>query len=56
LVASGGAGTMNDFLYVFQQAQVDATLPASVFHQRDILIPELKKFLHTQQIEIRPCW
>jgi len=54
LVASGGAGSMNDFLNVFQQTNVDAALAASVFHTRNILIPELKTFLRAQHLEIRP--
>jgi cyclase len=53
LVASGGAGSKDDFVAVFQQTSVDAALAASVFHTGSILMPELKTFLRTQQIEIR---
>jgi len=45
LIASGGAGSMQDFLVVFQQANVDAALAASVFHRSVISIEELKRFL-----------
>jgi cyclase len=34
LIASGGAGSMQDFVDVFQQSQVDGTLAASVFLQK----------------------
>jgi cyclase len=53
LVASGGAGTMEHFATAFRDAQVDATLAASVFHSGAILIPQLKQALHTQGIEVR---
>jgi cyclase len=52
-IASGGAGSMEDFLSVFQQAEVDAALAASVFHSQDILIPTLKAFLQANHIEMR---
>jgi imidazole glycerol-phosphate synthase subunit HisF len=53
LVASGGAGSMEHFATAFRDAQVDATLAASVFHSGAILIPQLKQALHTQGIEVR---
>ncbi len=53
LIASGGAGSINDFLSVFQQAQVDGALAASVFHSGAITIADLKKFLVINQVEIR---
>jgi cyclase len=45
LIASGGAGNMQHFTDVFQQANVDAALAASVFHYGEISIPDLKKEL-----------
>jgi cyclase len=53
LVASGGAGTVEHFASVFSDALVDAALAASVFHSGAILIPELKRALHAQGIEVR---
>lgn len=53
LIASGGAGSMIDFAQVFAKAQVDGALAASVFHSRQITIPDLKSYLRSQQIEIR---
>jgi imidazole glycerol-phosphate synthase subunit HisF len=53
LVASGGAGTMEHFTNAFQQAGVDATLAASVFHGGAIAIPDLKRALRAQGIEVR---
>ena len=53
LVASGGAGTASHFAEVFQQADVDAALAASVFHSGELPIPELKNFLRSQGIEVR---
>jgi cyclase len=54
LVASGGAGSMEHFAQVFQRADVDAALAASVFHSGEIAIPELKKRLRADSIEVRP--
>lgn len=54
LVASGGAGTVQHFSHVFQQAEVDAALAASVFHSGEIAIPALKHHLRADGIEIRP--
>jgi cyclase len=53
LVASGGAGSAEHFATAFRDAQVDATLAASVFHSGAILIPQLKRDLHAQGIEVR---
>ena len=54
LIASGGAGTPQHFAAAFQQAAVDGALAASVFHSGEIAIPDLKRYLATQGIEVRP--
>jgi imidazole glycerol-phosphate synthase subunit HisF len=54
LVASGGAGAVEHFAQVFQIADVDAALAASVFHSGEIAIPTLKKRLRADGIEVRP--
>ena len=53
LVASGGAGSVPHFADAFLQAQVDATLAASVFHSGAIGIPALKRSLAEAGIEVR---
>ena len=53
LVASGGAGGAAHFAAVFLEADVDAALAASVFHDGSVPIPELKVFLRSQNLEIR---
>ncbi len=55
LVASGGAGREQHFADVFEQADVDAALAATVFHSGQIPIPELKNRLQAAGIEVRPC-
>lgn len=45
VVASGGAGKKEDFLTVLTEGKADAALAASVFHYKEILIPELKEYL-----------
>ncbi|MFE0500539.1 imidazole glycerol phosphate synthase subunit HisF [Lysobacter soli] len=53
LVASGGAGTVAHFVQAFIEADVDAALAASVFHSGAVTIPELKRHLRGQGIEVR---
>lgn len=53
VIASGGGGTMEHFLEVFNDAQVDAALAASIFHFKEIAIPELKQFLSAHHIPVR---
>jgi cyclase len=54
LVASGGAGAAEHFVEVFRVACVDAALAASVFHSGEITIPDLRRELRAQGIEVRP--
>jgi cyclase len=53
VIASGGAGTMEHFTDVFNIARADAALAASIFHFREITIPDLKAYLHQQGIAVR---
>jgi imidazole glycerol-phosphate synthase subunit HisF len=53
VIASGGGGTMQHFADVFQLAQADAALAASVFHFKEIEIPNLKHFLQERGISVR---
>ncbi|MGH8176203.1 MAG: imidazole glycerol phosphate synthase subunit HisF [Steroidobacter sp.] len=54
LIASGGAGALEHFADVFDKAKVDGALAASVFHSGSIVITDLKQFLSSRSIEIRP--
>ncbi len=53
LIASGGAGAAAHFAEVFLDAGVDGALAASVFHSGEIAIPDLKRQLAGQNIEVR---
>lgn len=53
VIASGGAGTMEHFKDVFENANADAALAASIFHYKEIGIPELKQYLHRNNITVR---
>ncbi|CAK1247723.1 imidazole glycerol phosphate synthase subunit HisF [Fructobacillus cardui] len=53
IIASGGAGTTKDFVDVFADGFVDAALAASVFHYNQIAIPDLKRDLQEEQVEVR---
>ncbi|MDD2583827.1 MAG: imidazole glycerol phosphate synthase subunit HisF [Bacteroidales bacterium] len=53
VIASGGAGTMEHFKEVFENGHVSAALAASVFHNKEILIRDLKNYLISNKIEVR---
>ncbi len=53
VIASGGAGNMEHFREVFTKGRADAGLAASIFHFGTIDIPDLKKYLSENHIEIR---
>ncbi|MBS1611132.1 MAG: imidazole glycerol phosphate synthase subunit HisF [Bacteroidetes bacterium] len=53
VIASGGGGSMQHFEDIFNQANADAALAASIFHFKEIAIPDLKNFLNKQGITMR---
>jgi cyclase len=53
IIASGGAGEMTHFVDTFVEGNADAALAASVFHFKEIGIPELKTYLDQHQIPVR---
>lgn len=53
VIASGGAGSMQHFVEVFTLTRVDAALAASIFHYREIEIPDLKLDLRKNGINVR---
>ena len=54
VIASGGAGCIEDFVALFKLLpRVDAGLAASVFHYGEVGIPELKRILSENGIEVR---
>jgi len=54
VIASGGAGSAQHFAQVFEQADADAALAASLFHFGELSIPDLKEGLRARGIPIRP--
>lgn len=53
VIASGGAGKMEDFEDVFEIGKSDAALAASIFHFNEITIPTLKRYLQQKNIAAR---
>jgi cyclase len=53
IIASGGAGSIQDFIDVFKEGKADAALAASVFHFKEIEINTLKNELQKNNISIR---
>ena len=53
VIASGGAGSMEHFYDAFTEGKADAVLAASLFHFKEITIPELKEYLAGRGIPVR---
>jgi len=53
VIASGGGGTMEHFNDVFTIGKADAALAASIFHFKEISIPDLKRYLHDRHLPVR---
>lgn len=53
LIASGGAGKVDDFIEVFFKSKVNGALAASVFHDKLLTINEIKTALKENNIEVR---
>ena len=53
VIASGGAGTMEHFVDSFTIGKADAALAASIFHFKEISVPDLKKYLASKDIPVR---
>ncbi len=53
VIASGGAGSVEDIAEVLKSGEADAALAASIFHYGEITISELKKKLLDKGIEVR---
>ncbi len=53
IVASGGAGKMEDFLELFKYDRIDAGLAAGIFHTKQVNIRELKEYLAVNGVNVR---
>jgi cyclase len=53
VIASGGGGKMEHFTEIFSEGKADAALAASIFHFKEIEIPDLKHYLQQQDIPVR---
>ena len=53
IIASGGAGCTEDFARLFEHEGMDAGLAASIFHLKQLLIPDLKRYLQACGVEVR---
>ncbi|NLD04456.1 MAG: imidazole glycerol phosphate synthase subunit HisF [Synergistaceae bacterium] len=53
VIASGGAGDYSHFYDALTEGKADAVLAASLFHYKEISIPELKKYLSDRGISVR---
>jgi len=53
VIASGGAGSADDFIQVFHETKATGALAASIFHFNEVPIQELKQHLKTQKIPVR---
>ena len=53
VIASGGAGSLEDFYEVLPAGKADAALAASVFHYRKFTIRQVKEYLRSKGVDVR---
>ena len=53
VIASGGCGSLEHFAEVFQKTGADAALAASLFHFKELTVPQVKDYLREQDIPVR---
>lgn len=53
VVASGGCGTLEHFVRVFEESNVDAALAASIFHYGDLTVKQVKEELYNKGIPVK---
>lgn len=53
VIASGGAGRMEDFYEALTEGKADAALAASLFHYKELEIRQVKEFLKTRKVPVR---
>jgi cyclase len=53
VIASGGAGKKEHFYEAFTEGKADACLAASLFHFKELTVPELKEYLKEKGIHVR---
>lgn len=53
IIASGGAGSIEDFIDLFQQTRIESGLAASIFHQDTVKVSILKEALKAEGIEVQ---
>ena len=54
IIASGGAGRLEHFAAVLTEADADAALAASLFHDKQLTVGEVKRYLIGLGLPIRP--
>jgi len=55
VVASGGAGSLEDMYQVLSEGKADAALAASIFHYGDFTIGDAKRYLAERGVAVRPA-
>lgn len=53
VIASGGAGSLEDFKAAFTEGHAEAALAASLFHYKELTIPGVKEYLSSEGIPVR---
>ncbi|WP_367341903.1 imidazole glycerol phosphate synthase subunit HisF [Limosilactobacillus sp.] len=53
VIASGGAGKVDDFVDLYQQTQVTGALAASIFHFKELTINQVKGALNAKEVPVR---
>ncbi|KAK4511168.1 uncharacterized protein ATC70_012381 [Mucor velutinosus] len=54
VIASSGAGRVEDFVEVFEKTGVEAALAAGIFHRKEVPLQSVKKFVKESGVAVRP--
>ncbi|KAI7895414.1 uncharacterized protein EV154DRAFT_495870 [Mucor mucedo] len=54
VIASSGAGRVEDFVEVFEETGVEAALAAGIFHRHEVPIQAVKEFVKESGVPVRP--
>ena len=54
VIASGGCGSLEHFWEVFRETDCDAALAASIFHYRELSVKDVKEYLASRGVVVRP--
>ncbi|MGC8962072.1 MAG: HisA/HisF-related TIM barrel protein, partial [Candidatus Bathyarchaeia archaeon] len=56
VIASGGAGRLEHIYDALTKGKADAALAASIFHEREYTVADVKEYLKRRGVPVRMDW